>query len=466
MVEQGLDRYWKTVVNTIRDGLMIVDERGVIVSINDALERITGYSRSDLIGHDCSVLSCDVCEQIRRNTDDKWCSLFMGIPVKARKCVIKRKDGSPVYALKNACILHDDNGDMIGAVETITDITELIEKENQIAAYERELRSGDGFFGIIGASPAMQQVFELISNAAQSDAPVIILGESGTGKELAAQAIHDIGARKEAPFVKVNCAAFTESLLESELFGHVKGAYTGAYRHRAGRFETADAGDIFLDEIGDLPLSTQVKLLRVLEEKIIERVGDGTPIPVDVRIITATNRNLNELIAKGAFREDLFFRINVIPIQLPPLRERKEDIPLLAESFFQKIGLKNRKPITGISNEAMTCLMTYSWPGNVRELKSAFEYAFVTCQESMIAPEHLPPIILNTPNHSVPARHSAPLRKSFNREEIKRIELIEALEKTGGNQSQAAELLGVSRVTVWNRMRRFNVQYKKQMGTG
>jgi PAS domain S-box-containing protein len=455
MIEHELDRYWKTVVNTLRDGLMIVDEQGVIVSVNDALENITGYNRAELIGHDCSILNCDVCKNFRPNGGGERCSLFAGQTVKGRQCVIVRKDGSIMHALKSACLLNDDKGERIGAVETITDITELIEKENQIAAYERQLRSDDGFCGLIGTSPAMRRVFDLIANAAQSDAPVIILGESGTGKELAAQAIHQIGARADKPFVKVNCAAFTESLLESELFGHVRGAYTGAYRGRAGRFEAADGGDIFLDEVGDLPLATQVKLLRVLEEKIIERVGDATPVRVDVRIISASNRNLPELIRKGAFREDLFFRINVIPILLPPLRERREDIPLLAESFFHKIALKNRKPIQGIGDDTMACLMAYAWPGNVRELKSAFEYAFVTCQESMIRPRHLPP--------NLQGRIIGTARSAFNRHEIQRMELIEALDAVEGNQSKAAELLGVTRVTIWNRMRRFGVQYKKKM---
>ncbi len=459
MIEHELDRYWKTVVNTLRDGLMIVDERGVIVSVNDALERITGYSRGELIGNDCSILNCDVCKNIRANGGEERCSLFAGQTVKGRQCVIVRKDGSIMHALKSACLLNDDQGERIGAVETITDITELIEKENQIAAYERQLRSDDGFCGLIGTSPAMRRVFDLIANAAQSDAPVIILGESGTGKELAAQAIHQIGARTGKPFVKVNCAAFTESLLESELFGHVRGAYTGAYRDRAGRFEAADGGDIFLDEIGDLPLATQIKLLRVLEEKIIERVGDATPVPVDVRIISASNRNLPDLIRKGQFREDLFFRINVIPILLPPLRERREDIPLLAESFFHKIGLKNRKSIQGIADDTMACLMAYAWPGNVRELKSAFEYAFVTCQESTIRPRHLPPNLQT----GMAGVQSPGGRSAFNRQEIQRMELIEALEAADGNQSKAADLLGVTRVTIWNRMRRFGVQYKKKM---
>ena len=458
MLEREFDRYWKTVVNTIRDGLMVVDERGTIVSVNTALETITGYDRKELIGRDCSVLRCDICEKVRQEGKDKWCSLFDGGQLKARQCVLRRKDGKMVHALKNACLLRDDQGQVIGAVETITDITLLIEKDNQIAAYQRQLSNEEGFHGIIGATPAIRKVFDLIANAAQSDAPVIILGESGTGKELAAQAIHTIGARRRAPFIKVNCAAFTQSLLESELFGHVKGAFTGAYRSRVGRFESASTGDIFLDEIGDLPIATQVKLLRVLEDKIIERVGDGTPIPVDVRIVTATNRNLLELVDQGAFREDLYFRINVIPIHLPALRDRIEDIPLLARYFFETIGVKNNKPITGIGNDAMARLMAYSWPGNVRELKSAFEYAFVTCQEGIIRPAHLPPAILEA-GSSAPK----PVRKQLNKEEIKRIELVEALREADGNQSKAAELLGVTRVTIWNRMRRLGVQYTKNL---
>ncbi len=300
----------------------------------------------------------------------------------------------------------------------------------------------------------MRQVFDIIENASQSDAPVIIFGESGTGKELAAKAIHLIGERKNGPFVKVNCAALTESLLESELFGHVKGAYTGAYKGRAGRFEMAQGGDIFLDEIGDLPLATQVKLLRVLEDKVIERVGDSKPISVDVRIISATNRNLARLVEKGLFRKDLYFRINVIPINLPPLRERAEDVPLLAESFFRKIRLKSGKSITGISNYAMELLMKYEWPGNVRELKGALEYAFVICHETMIQSHHLPPDIRGEKHFEESTRN---LKAS--KEETKKKKLLEALSRANYNQSLAAEILGVSRVTVWNQMKRFGIKH-------
>jgi len=305
----------------------------------------------------------------------------------------------------------------------------------------------------------MRRVFDLIENIAQSDAPVLILGESGTGKELVAKALHDVGPRKDKPYVKVNCAALNESLLESELFGHVKGAFTGAYRSRQGRFEAAQGGDIFLDEIGDLPLSTQVKLLRVLEEKIIERVGDNRPIPVDVRIITATNRDLQSLVKAGNFREDLFFRINVIPIYLPPLRERREDIPLLAEAFFRRMRLKTGKDIKGITKYAMALLMTYSWPGNVRELRSAFEYAFVACQQPLIQPYHFPPHICNG---EIPVKRGKNVIV-IDKEELKKQELIKALEEAGGNQSKAARILGVSRVTVWNRMKRFGINLRKNV---
>ena len=453
MFETDLDTYWKTVVNTMRDGIMIVDTTGSIISVNRALETITGYSREELIGQKCSILNCSIYKMAREQGGPFWCKLFKNGSLDVSGCTIMNKSGAYIQVLKNASQLRDRKGNVIGAVETVTDITEIVEKDKQIAAFRRKLKSEDGFHEMIGASAAMRSVYDLIENAALSDAPVIILGESGTGKELVARAIHQIGGRKSGPFVKVNCAALTETLLESELFGHVKGAYTGAYKDRAGRFEMAQSGDIFLDEIGDLPLSTQVKLLRVLEDKIIERVGDSKPIPVDVRIISATNRDLPSLIEKGSFREDLFFRINVIPIHLPPLRERLEDIPLLAEYIFRKIQMKSGKDIKGISKDLIDCLINYTWPGNVRELKSAFEYAVVVCQDPMIRAHHLPPGILQ---EQTAIRHGKPLAQS--KEEIKKRELISALNRSKGNQSLAAEMLNISRVTIWNRMRKYGIR--------
>jgi two-component system response regulator HydG len=456
MLEQETDNCWKTVANTIQDGLMVVDRAGMIVFVNRAFEEITGYREKDLVANPCTMLDCDICGVARGSRGEHWCALFRTGSLKMRRCTLLRKDGHKIHILKNASLLVNSKGDIIGAVETLTDITEIIRKDHQIDAFQKQLRSEESFHGIIGATASMQRVFSLIANAAESDAPVIIFGESGTGKELVAGAIHEMGHRKRKPFVKINCAALSESLLESELFGHVRGAFTGAYRSREGRFESARGGDIFLDEMGDLPLSTQVKLLRVLEEKAIERVGDNKSIPVDVRIISATNKDLKSLVDEGSFRHDLFFRINVIPIRLPPLRERAEDIPLLADVFVKKTQLKNNQPICGISKEAMSFLMTYDWPGNVRELRSAIEYAFVACHESMIQPSHLPPGICSTQDHpKSPQAYIAGIA------EIEKRAMVEALRKSGGNQSEAARLLGVSRVTVWNRIKKFKIDLRR-----
>ncbi len=242
MLDKELDNYWETVVNTIRDGIMIVNPNGAIVSVNQAFEVITGYARGEVIGKPCTILDCDICEKVLTPDESSWCVLFETGSIKKTKCIIKRKDGSFIHAVKNASILNDTSGNIIGAVETITDITEIIEKETQLEAFRQVLRSKDGFHGLIGVSASMRQVYNLIENAAQSDAPVIIYGDSGTGKELVSKAIHNVGERSQKPFVKVNCASLTESLLESELFGHVRGAYTGAYKDRLGRFECPAGG--------------------------------------------------------------------------------------------------------------------------------------------------------------------------------------------------------------------------------
>ena len=453
MFEKELNIYWKTVVDTIQDGVMIVNTEGRIVSINRAFETITGYSREEVIGQLCSMLGCSACEQIREGGSCHWCVMFERGKLKKQKCTMKRKDGRPVNIVKNASILEDVEGNVTGAVETLTDITDLMDKDIQIERYKRVLKEEDRFRGMIGASASMQQIFDLVSNASMSEAPTIIYGESGTGKELVAKAIHEIGVRKDKPFIKVNCAALNESLLESELFGHVKGAFTGAHKTREGRFESARGGDIFLDEIGDLPLSTQVKLLRVLEEKVVERVGDNRPIHTDVRIISATNQDLKQRVKQGSFREDFYYRINVIPIYVPPLRERIGDIPILAASFFRRLKIKSGKDIKELSPEALNLLIQYSWPGNVRELKSAFEYAFVSCNGEAILPQHLPTELVTTRPGSETKRIS-----SESLEEIKKQRLMDALRKSGGNRSKAARILGISRTSVWNQAKRFNIK--------
>ncbi len=390
MFDDEYSKYWQTVVQTMLDGLMIVDREGIIISTNEALEKLTGYTRDELIGQSCDILKCNSCFGTRKDGGDKHCGLFNEGKVRHSRCMLIRKDGSPLHVMKNAAILKDGEGVVVGGVETLADFTELVAKDQVISSLRKELSIEDSFEGIIGSSSGMRQVFDLIQSAAQSEAPVIIYGESGTGKELVAGAIHRLSPRSNGPFIKVNCAALNESLLESELFGHVKGAFTGADRTRMGRFEAATKGSIFLDEIGDLPLSTQVKLLRVLQEKEIEKVGDYQPIPVDVRVVAATNRDLNRLMKEERFREDLYYRIGVIPIYLPALRDRIEDIPILVDKFVHRIQVKTGKPIRGMSKSALEMLMQYAWPGNVRELINVIEYAFVLCSKGDIGLEHLP----------------------------------------------------------------------------
>lgn len=457
MCEQELNRYWKTVVETLQDGIMIVDTAGIIVFVNTAFERITGYLQDEIIGKPCTILNCNLCKVSRDCDDCNWCVLFREGRMNNKQCTIVHKDGKLIPIIKNASTLTGEDDLVLGAVETLTDISAIVEKDAKIEGFRKALESMESFHGIIGNSSAMQQVFDLVANAALSDAPVIIYGESGTGKEMVARAIHEVSDRKKNPYIKVNCAALNESILESELFGHVKGAFTGAVYHREGKFEAAGDGNIFLDEIGELSLSTQVKLLRVLEEKVVERVGENRSINIGARIITATNRDLASSVAQGSFREDLYYRINVIPIWIPPLRERNGDIPLLADAFFRRIRLKSGKDfIQGISSRAFELLARYPWPGNVRELKSAFEFAFVTCRGSMIEPEHLPMNIINHENSSKNLSVAEPSMGS-DLDAIKRARLVKALDQTRGNKTRAAKILGISRTSVWNQIKRYKI---------
>ena len=352
-----------------------------------------------------------------------------------------------------------------GPLKTLKDISDNIKYENELLSLKKTYLLDDGFHGIVGRSPAMQSLFELIEHVAVTQTPVMILGDSGTGKELVARAVHETGARKNKPFIKVNCAALNESLLESELFGHVKGAYTGADRNRIGRFEAAHGGSIFLDEIGDIPMPIQVKLLRVLEEKKIEKVGDNVSIDVDVRIITATNRNLEKLIEEKKFREDLFFRINVFPIHCPSLSTRQEDIPLIAQHFVNVNARKTGKNILGFTPGAMRHLMAYHWPGNVRELRNAVEYSFVLCNSSSIGEEHLPERVMlcDSSGKNVKAIYMASdLEPAVSLQE-ERAQLIQALKQARGNQSRAARAIGVSRVTVWKRIKKHGIDLKRDL---
>lgn len=451
-MKNEFQEYWKTVIETMMDGVVVVDRKGSILSVNKALERITGYTARDLVGQECEILDCNTCFCVDEQGErQRKCELFRTGSVTRRRCQLRRKDGLRLDLVKNAAVLRDSHGGIIGGVETLTDITDLLAKEQTIKELKALLSPGEGFEGIIGRGKKMLDVYALVRNAAASDAPIIIYGESGTGKELVANAIHNQGRRKKGPFVKVSCAALNESLLESELFGHVKGAFTGADKDRCGRFESANRGDLFLDEIGDIPLSTQVKLLRVLQEREVERVGDQTPIRIDARIVAATHHNLGELCQERRFREDLYYRLNVIPIHLPALRERREDIPLLVDHFIKAIRLRTEKQIRGLTEEALQRLMAYQWPGNVRELINVLEYAFVVCPADLISVHHLPPLVGN--EHAFASLKRADLTEHGQREQ-----LIKILEETGGNRQKAAQTLGISRVTLWKLLKKHDIR--------
>ena len=454
----------KAIVNGFDDALMVIGTDGKILLVNDALVKLTGYSRNELVGAACTVLNCEGCGLILSKDEAAWHQMLTEGYVRAKRSMMYKKDGSFVSAIEDATLLRNQQGDIVGILERFSQSAEMIRDQAPLENNVYDFPVDEGFHGMIGQSSAMLQTYRLIERAAETHAPVIIYGESGTGKELAARAIHQVGKRNDGPFIHFNCAALNESLLESELFGHVKGAFTGAYRHRKGRFEAAHGGDIFLDEIGDIPLSTQAKLLRVLETNQFERVGDHRPIDVDVRIISATNRNLQQLIQQGKFRHDLFFRINVIPIYLPPLKERKEDLHLLVKHFVEQLRASNNKLITGVSPNAMRFFMQYAWPGNVRELKSALSYAFVVAESGLIEMHHLPghfqhPMEIQTETEDV----IVPANEVVGSDEKR--QLINALRQTHGNKTKAAKILGVHRMTVWNRMRKYNIHLKKDVIT-
>jgi two-component system, NtrC family, response regulator HydG len=450
-------KFWRTVIDTMQEGLMLVEPDGKIMFINKALEKILGYSLEEVKGKSCEVFECDRCFKAREDGQDKYCVLFKEEKERSSQCLFRKKNGHHVHLLKNSTVIRNAAGKVVGGIENLTDLSKVVVRENVIATLRRQLQYDEGFQGIIGTSAIMRKVFDLLDSAAKSEAPVIILGESGVGKELAAAAIHNLSQRRDGPFIKVNCAALNDNLLESELFGHVKGAFTGANSSRIGRFEAANNGCIFLDEIGDLSLPLQTKLLRVLQEKEFERVGDHRTIKTDVRIITATHRNLAGMVENEIFRQDLFYRINVIPVNIPSLKERKNDISLLVKTFIDRIGKKNEKKINGISAEALELLVQYSWPGNIRELMNVIEYTFVICPGGIIELSHLPlSVQQKTDGKNYPVQ-TVVRENTTNQKQ----QLLEALKASEQNQTDAARILGVSRVTIWKRMKKYGIKSQK-----
>jgi transcriptional regulator with PAS, ATPase and Fis domain len=372
--------------------------------------------------------------------------------------MLRHRSGRDVPVIKNARVVRDENNTVIGVVETVTDLTEL--KKAHQKAEEASLRLGEmhRLGNIIGKSHNMQQVFAAVKAAAASNATVLIQGESGTGKELVAGSIHYNSDLAERPLVTVNCSALSESLLESELFGHVRGAFTGALRDRVGRFEQADGGSVFLDEIGEVSAVIQVKLLRVLQERKIERVGESNQRKINIRVIAATHQDLYKRVQEGGFREDLYYRLKVFPIHIPPLRDRREDIPLLIDHFIRSQNHQTGKNVQRVSQDAMRIIMEYPWPGNVRELENAIEHAFVLCTTDQIGVFDLPVEIRQAEFRALSTTKNSQLQERPRRRlKPSRESLLELLEQCDWNKAEAARRIGVSRTALWKYMKKWDI---------
>ncbi len=415
------------ILNSITEGILVVNQDLVVTHVNKAGLDITGFPLSEILGQPClEIFRGSLCEShcLMAESQD-------GQTAKDVEIEIIRRDGTTRAVAVTTSLLFDDHGFAEGVVVVFRDISEHRLLKEQLKGKWR-------LANIIGKSPTIQRLFQKIRQVAPMDTTVLIQGESGTGKELVAQALHHYSLRSAKPFIKVNCSALAETLLESELFGHVRGAFTGAICDKIGRFEAADGGTLLLDEIGDLSHYLQLKLLRVLQEKEFERVGEVNPRKVNVRVLAATHKDLKDLLKKGLLREDLYYRLKVVPIHLPPLRERKEDIPLLVKHFVGKYNKEMEKGVLGPTQDVIPALMAYHWPGNIRELENAIEHAFVHTQGLYLT-------LANFPSE---------LHRAGSKGGTKELEEIrKALKKTRGNKTAAANLLGMGRATLWRKLK-------------
>jgi PAS domain S-box-containing protein len=422
----------------LREGIVAVDADLRVMALNPAAEQILGRGPDELIGAPvCDLFGERACPQ-----DSLEKTLQRGEPILDFQTTVRLPDGVRGQVLIRTAPMRGRDGQRLGVAIILGDVTEVTELRKQVSRRQ-------GLGSLIGRDAKMQELYRLIEDVAPTEATVLIRGASGTGKELVARAIHHASGRAAGPFVSVNCSALSENLLESELFGHVKGAFTGATADRRGRFTEAHKGTIFLDEIGDVSTAVQVKLLRVLQERVIERVGDNRSLPVDVRVVSATNRDLEALLATGRVREDFYYRIKVVTLQLPPLRERREDIPLLVDRFLARLTRQYGRALE-VSGMAMTTLMNHAWPGNVRELQNALEHAAVLCRDGVIGPQHLPPEVRAA---KTPPLQQVPLHSPAERDLI-----VAALTHSGWNRTRAARRLGIDRTTLWRKIREYDLR--------
>ncbi|MCP4566188.1 MAG: PAS domain S-box protein [FCB group bacterium] len=437
-------RFFKVILSSIADGVFTVDSNRVITSFNPAAEKITGVAASKAIGRQCSdIFHSDVCEHCPLNK-----TLETGVETIDRPVSIINSRGEKTPISISTAVLKDDNGHILGAVETFRDLS-------AIERLRKELTRKYSIEDIISKSPKIHKLFAILPDIAESESTVLIQGPSGSGKELFAHAIHNLSPRNNKNLVIINCGTLPNQLFESELFGYVQGAFTDAKRDKAGKLVKAEGGTVFFDEIGDLPLPTQVKLLRLLQQREYEPVGGTQPIRANIRIVAATNRNLKDLVAQGKFRDDLYFRLAVVKFELPPLNQRREDIPYLVDHFIGKFNARQGKRILSVSPEVMKILMQYDFPGNIRELENFIEYCFVVCHSSIIQSEHLP-IELGQADASiltVGKESTTPIQETIDEQSC----IIAALKKHKGNMTLAAKELGMHRSTLWRKLNRYQI---------
>ncbi len=433
-----------SILNSVADGVFTVDLQYNVTSFNRAAERITGFRAEEVIGRPChTVFRSTIC----RGDCPLKVSVRTGQPVMSCEIEVFDRSNQLKPISVSTALLRDSDGRITGGVETFRDLSRLKHLTEQ-------LRVKYSFANIVGKSEPMQKLFQIIRDVAPTNTTVLIEGETGTGKELVARAIHYASPRRDEAFVAVSCGALPEPLLESELFGHVKGAFTGAATDRPGRFELADGGTLFLDEVGEVSPSLQVKLLRVLETREFERVGDRKTTRVDVRFIAATNRNLKEEVAERRFREDLYYRLNVLAIELPALRQRPEDIPLLVQHFISAFNEETGKKIRAVSQETLDIMVDSPWPGNVRQLENAIEHAFIHCTGEVIHPRHLPEE-LQQPGTAILRSVSA---EKLPLDALEKELILAALEKASYKRGRAAILLGISRSSLWRKMKKHGIE--------
>ena len=428
----------RMIINSVADGVFTVDENFFITSFNRAAEGITGVPAEEALGKPC-------CDVFRAEICEADCALKRTIlsdkPVVNQAVFILRSDGKRVPISISTAALKNDRGQVLGGVETFRDLT-------VVEALRKEVEKSFTFEDIISRNEKMRDIFAILPDVAVSDSTILIQGESGTGKELMANAIHNLSSRRKRPFIIVNCGAIPDNLLESELFGYKAGAFTDAKRDKPGRFAQAHGGTLFLDEIGDVSPALQVRLLRVLQDGGFQPLGGTEAVKVNVRILCATNKDLKALVGEGKFREDLFYRIKVFELSLPPLRERREDIPILAEHFINRMNSLRGKDISGFSREALAALMHYDWPGNIRELQNAIEHAFILCHGGLIDVRRLPFPLREAgiSKDGIPA--------GLTLAEIEARMIKEALARNNGQKLAAARELGIDKTTLWRKLRR------------